>query len=63
VTAARGGGAGTGLLAGSGEGAVLRIAASPAARTPVSLRDTVTSLDQRNLALITTAIRHAAGYR
>lgn len=49
--------------ASSGERAVLRIAASLAAGTPVSLRDTVTSLDQRNLALVTTAIRHAAGYR
>ena len=51
------------LPASSGERAVLRIAASLAAGTPVSLCDTVTSLDQRNLALVTTAIRHAAGYR
>ena len=51
------------LPASSGEKAVLRIAASLAAGTPVSLCDTVTSLDQRNLALVTTAIRHAAGYR
>ena len=50
------------LPASSGERAVLRIAASLAAGTPVSLCDTVTSLDQRNLALVTTAIRHAAGY-
>jgi hypothetical protein len=51
------------LPASSGERAVLRIAASLAAGTPVSLCDTVTSLDQRNLALVTTAIRHTAGYR
>jgi hypothetical protein len=51
------------LPASSGERAVLRIAASLAAGTPVSLCDTVTSLDQRNLALVTTAIRHASGHR
>jgi hypothetical protein len=51
------------LPASSGERAILRIAASLAAGTPVSLCDTVTSLDQRNLALVTNAIRHAAGYR
>ena len=51
------------LPASSGETAVLRIAASIAAGTPVSLRDTITSLDRRNFALVTTAIRHAAGHR
>lgn len=51
------------LPAGSGEIAVLRIAASLAEGIPVDLHDTVTSLDNRNLALVTTAIRHAAGYR
>lgn len=47
----------------SGEKAVARIAASLAAGIPVDLRGTVTSLDSRNLALVTSAIRHSAGYR
>jgi hypothetical protein len=51
------------LPASSGEKAVLRLAASLANGTPVSLRDTVTSLDHRNTALLTTAIRNAAGHR
>lgn len=51
------------LPASSGEKAVARIAASLAAGIPVDLRGTVTSLDNRNLALVTTAIRHSAGYR
>ena len=51
------------LPASSGEKAVLRLAASLAHGIPVSLRDTVTSLDNRNLGLVTTAIRHAAGHR
>jgi hypothetical protein len=50
------------LPASSGEKAVLRLAASLASGSPVSLRDTVTSLDNRNLALVITAIRHAAGH-
>ena len=37
--------------------------ASIAAGTPVSLRDTVTSLDHANLGLLVTAVRHAAGHR
>lgn len=54
----------TGLLpASSGETAVLRLAASLANGNPVSLRDTVTSLDHRNLSLLTAAIRDAAGHR
>lgn len=51
------------LPASSGEKAVLRLAASLASGSPVSLRDTVTSLDTRSLTLVVTAIRHAAGYR
>jgi hypothetical protein len=51
------------LHASSGERAVLRLAASLASGSPVSLRDTVTSLDTRNLALVVTAVRHAAGRR
>jgi hypothetical protein len=49
------------LPASSGEKAVLRLAASLANGNPVSLRDTVTGLDDRHLALLTDAIRHAAG--
>ena len=50
------------LPASSGEKAVLRLAASLAAGCPVSLRDTVTSLDHANLTRTLTAIRHAAGH-
>jgi hypothetical protein len=42
---------------------VLQLAASLAAGTPVPLRDTVTSLDNANLGLLVTAVRHAAGHR
>ena len=49
--------------ASSGEKNILRIAASLAAGTPVSLRDAIPGLDHRNLHLVTTAIRHAAGHR
>ena len=52
-----------GLPASSGERSILQLAASIAAGTPVSLRDTITSLDDRNLGLLLTAIRHAAGHR
>jgi hypothetical protein len=51
------------LHASSGERAVPRLAASLASGSPVNLRDTVTSLDNRNLALVITAVRHAAGHR
>ena len=40
---------------------ILRLAASIAEGFPVSLRDTVPGLDNRNLKLLTTAIRHATG--
>jgi hypothetical protein len=40
---------------------ILRIAASLAAGHLVDLRDAIPGLDQRNLLLVTTAIRHAAG--
>jgi hypothetical protein len=50
------------LPASSGEKAVLRLAASLANGNPVSLGDTVPSLDRRNMTLLTTAICHAAGY-
>jgi hypothetical protein len=42
---------------------VLRIAASIAGGTPVTLRDAIPGLDDRNLKLIITAIQHAAGHR
>jgi hypothetical protein len=51
------------LPASSGERSVLQLAASIAAGTPVALRDTITSLDDRNLGLLLTALRHAAGHR
>lgn len=50
------------LPASSGERHMLRLAASLAAGHPVSLRDTIPGLDHRNLHLVTTAIRHAAGH-
>ena len=51
------------LPASSGERSIFSLAASIAADAPVSLSDTVTSLDNRNLELLVTAIRHAAGHR
>lgn len=47
----------------SGEQRILRLAASLADGIPVSLSDTVTGLDQRNLRLVTIAVRHAGGQR
>jgi hypothetical protein len=44
-----------------GEQRILQLAASIAEGFPVPLRDTVPGLDSRNLKLLTTAIRHAAG--
>jgi len=46
-----------------GERRVLHIAASLCAGTSINLSDALTSLDDRNLHLITTAIQHAAGRR
>jgi len=46
-----------------GERRILQLAASIAAGTPVRLHDAVPGLDHRNLQLLTTAIRHAAGHR
>ena len=45
-----------------GERRVLQLAASIAEGFPVCLRDTVPGLDHRNLKLLVTAIRHAAGH-
>ena len=44
-----------------GEQRLLQLAASIAEGFPVSLRATVPGLDNRNLKLLITAIRHAAG--
>jgi ADP-ribose pyrophosphatase YjhB (NUDIX family) len=43
------------------EAAMLRLAASLATGTPVSLSQAITSLDHANLNLITNAVRHAGG--
>jgi len=46
-----------------GEQRILTLAASIAAGTLVRLRDTLPGPDNRNLELLVTAIRHAAGHR
>jgi hypothetical protein len=51
------------LPASGGEKRIIRIAASLAAGYPVSLRDVIPGLDQRNLELVTIAIRRTAGQR
>ena len=51
------------LPACGGERRILQLAASIAAGTPVSLRDAIPGLDNRNLQLVITAIRHTAGQR
>jgi hypothetical protein len=40
---------------------MLRLAASLAYDTPVSLGDAVTGIDGRNVGLLVTAVLHAAG--
>ena len=45
-----------------GERRILQLAASIAEGFPVCLRDTLPGLDNRNLKLLVTAIRHAAGH-
>ena len=52
-----------GLLPCSGEGRVLRIAASIAGGVPVDLREAVTGLDEGNAVLAAAAVLHAAGHR
>jgi hypothetical protein len=47
----------------SGEGRVLRLAASIAAGVPVDLRDALTGLDEANSGLVAAAVLHAAGHR
>jgi hypothetical protein len=46
-----------------GEQRMLRLAASLADGTPVSLRDTLTGNDHRNTQLLITAVLHASGQR
>ena len=46
-----------------GEQRILQLAASIAEGFPVCLRDTLPGLDNRNVKLLITAIRHAAGQR
>jgi len=46
-----------------GERRILTLASSIAAGLPAYLRDTLPGLDDRNLRLVITAIRHAAGQR
>ena len=41
---------------------ILTLAASIAAGTPACLRDALPGLDNRNLELLVTAVRHAAGH-
>ena len=45
-----------------GERHIIQLAASIAAGTLVCLRDALPGLDNKNLKLLTTAIRHAAGH-
>jgi len=52
---------GTSLPCSGGEQRMLKITASLADGIPVDLRDTVTGLDDRNIQLLLTAIRHASG--
>ena len=52
-----------GLPSSGGERRILKLSASLAAGTPVSLRDAVTGLDDHNTARLVTAIRHASGKR
>ena len=52
-----------GHLACSGVLRMLRLAASLASGIPVSLRDTLTGIDHRNIELVTTAVLHAWGQR
>jgi hypothetical protein len=47
----------------SGEERMLRLAASIAGGIPVSLRDTLTGIDHRNIELVITAVLHAWGQR
>ena len=52
-----------GLPCSGGERRLLLLSASLAGGIPVDLRDTVTGLDDGNIARLVTAIRHASGKR
>lgn len=51
------------LACSGGERRVLLLSASLAGGIPIDLRAAVTGLDDRNTALLLTAIRHATGQR
>jgi hypothetical protein len=51
------------LACSGGEERMLRLAASIASGIPVSLRDTLTGIDHRNIELVVTAVLHAWGQR
>jgi hypothetical protein len=51
---------GTSLPCSGGEQRMLKLTASLADGIPVDLRDTLTGLDDRNIQLLVTAIRHAS---
>jgi hypothetical protein len=46
----------------SGERHMLKLAASIAAGTPVSLSDALTGIDRRNASLVINAVTHATGH-
>ena len=52
---------GSSLPCSGGERRMLRLTASLAGGVPVDLREALNGLDQRNLDLLVTAIRHACG--
>ena len=54
---------GASLPCSGGEQRMLTITASLAGGIPVDLRDTLTGLDDRNVQLLITAVRHASGKR
>ena len=49
------------LCCSSGEERMLRVAASQADGLPVSLRDALTGIDERNIKLVTIAVLQASG--
>jgi hypothetical protein len=53
----------TSLPCSGGEQRMLRITASMADGIPVDLRDTITGIDDHNVQLVITVIRHACGQR
>ena len=54
---------GRSLPCSGGERRLLQVTASLAAGIPVSLRDAVTGLDERNARLVAGAVLHASGHR